>query len=86
MSNRREHQNEPADAHGEKSERSDLDPDRVRYWAKVFGVTEAQLREALNTLGLQWDDLRSEVMSAKLNKLLFARPRDTDTTAGGRDT
>jgi hypothetical protein len=86
MSNKREHQNEPADAHGEKSERSDLDPDRVRYWAKVFGVTEARLREALNTLGLQWDDLRSEAMSAKLNKLLFTRRHDTHDKASSRDT
>jgi len=75
-----------ADARGEDLGKCRLDPDRVRYWAKLFGVTEARLREALDTVGLQWDDLRSDAMSAKLNKLLFVRRNERDDTAGGRDT
>jgi len=49
-------------------------------------VTEAQLRHALDMVGMQWDDLRSEAMSARLNKLLFIRRYDPDDTPGGRDT
>jgi hypothetical protein len=85
MSSTQAHQNDPtmgiADAHGEVCL---LDPDRVRYWAKVLDVTEAQLRHALNMVGMQWD--RSEAVSAKLNKYLFIRRYDPHDTPGRCDT
>ena len=90
MSSTQAHQNDPrlgiADSHGKNLGRCPSDPDRIRYWAKVLDVTEAQLRHALNTVGLQWDDLRneaylrSEAMSARLNKLLFIHRHDPDDT------
>ena len=90
MSGTQAHQNDPrlgiADSHGKNLGRCSSDPDRIRYWAKVLDVTEAQLRHALDMVGMQWDDLRSEAMSARLNKLLFIRRYDPDDTPGGRDT
>jgi hypothetical protein len=90
MSSTQAHQNDPrlgiADSHGKNLGRCSSDPDRIRYWAKVLDVTEAQLRHALNTVGLQWDDLRneadlrSEAMSARLNKLLFIHRHGPDDT------
>jgi hypothetical protein len=33
----------------------------VRYWTELFGVTEAELRDAVHTGGVQIDEVRSRL-------------------------
>jgi hypothetical protein len=51
-----------------------LDPERVRYWARIFGVTEAELRKALRTTVLPASDSHKKAIPARSNKLLLVRP------------
>jgi len=39
----------------------DVSPDVVRYWTTVLGCTEAQLRDAVATVGLNADDVRNHL-------------------------